>query len=150
MTPRQIGQLVLLSALWGSMFLLVKYALADFSPAEVAFFQAVIGALGLFVVVNTEGGESRAELGDVLRRPGRALLLGALAIAAPFMLITFGELTVPSWLAGVLASTAPMFFALLAPLINPRVKANRRQGAGLLDPSGRREAKWPKVCRIGG
>jgi hypothetical protein len=25
MTPRQIGLLVLLSALWGSMFLLVKY-----------------------------------------------------------------------------------------------------------------------------
>jgi drug/metabolite transporter (DMT)-like permease len=132
MTGRQIGQLVLLSALWGSMFLLVKYALADFSPAEVAFFQAAIGALGLFVMVNIEGRESRAKLGDVLRRPGRAILLGALAIAAPFMLITLGELTVPSGLAGVLASTAPMFFALFAPMINPRVEANRRQGAGLV------------------
>jgi drug/metabolite transporter (DMT)-like permease len=59
-------------------------------------------------------------------------LLGTLAIAAPFMLITFGELTVPSGLAGVLASTAPMFFALFAPLVNPRAEANRRQGAGLV------------------
>ena len=83
MAARQIGQLVLLSALWGSMFLLVKYALAGFSPADVAFFQAVIGALGLFVIVNIEGRESRAKLGDVLRRPGRAILLWALAIAAP-------------------------------------------------------------------
>jgi drug/metabolite transporter (DMT)-like permease len=132
MTPRQIFQLILLSALWGCMFLLVKYALADFSPAEVAFFQALVGTLGLFAIVNAEGREARAKLGNILRRPGRTLLLGALAIAAPFMLITFGELTVPSGLASVLASTAPMFFALFAPLINPRVKAKRRQGAGLV------------------
>lgn len=132
MTPRQIGQLVLLSALWGSMFLLVKYALVAFSPAEVAFFQAFIGAVALFVIVITEGGQAWARLGDIVRRPGSALLLGTLAIAAPFMLITFGELTVPSGLAGVLASTAPMFFALFAPLVNRRAEVNRRQGAGLL------------------
>jgi drug/metabolite transporter (DMT)-like permease len=114
------------------MFMLVKYALADFSPAEVAFFQAIIGAVGLFVIVNAKGGEARAKLGDVLRRPGWALLLGALAIAAPFTLITFGELTVPSGLAGVLASTTPIFFALFALLVNPSVAVNRRQGAGLI------------------
>ena len=131
MTPRQVGLLVLLSALWGGVFLLVKYALRDFSAVEVAFFQAVVGALGLFVIVGTEGGEARAALGDVLRRPAPALLLGALAIAAPFMLIALGELTVPSGLAGVLASTAPMFIALFAPVLDPSMETNRRQGAGL-------------------
>src|SRR5215210_247270 len=104
MTPRQIGQLVLLAALWGGVFLLVKYALVDFSVVEVAFFQAAIGALGLFVIVSIEGGEARSKLNDILRRPGPALLLGALAIAVPFMLIALGELTIPSGLAGVLAS----------------------------------------------
>ena len=115
--------LVLLSALWGSMFLLVKYALVDFSPVEVAFLQAIIGAFGLFAIVNVQGGEARAELGDVLRRPGRALLLGALAIAAPFMLISLGEQTVPSGLAGVLA---PRFIALFAPFLDASMKINRR------------------------
>ena len=132
MTPRQVGLLVLLSALWGSMFLLVKYALMDFSAVEVAFFQAVIGALGLFVIVNVQGGEARAKLGDILRRPRPALLLGALAIAAPFILIALGELIVPSGLAGVLASMAPMFIALFAPLLDPSMKINRRQVAGLV------------------
>jgi drug/metabolite transporter (DMT)-like permease len=132
MTPRQVGLLVLLSALWGSMFLLVKYALMDFSAVEVAFFQAVIGAFGLFVIVNVQGGEARAKLGDILRRPKPALLLGALAIAAPFILISLGELIVPSGLAGVLASMAPMFIALFAPLLDPSMKINRRQGAGLV------------------
>jgi drug/metabolite transporter (DMT)-like permease len=113
------------------MFLLVKYALVDFSPVEIAFFQALIGAIGLFVIVNIEGEEARAKLGDILRRPGLALLLGALAIAVPFMLITLGELVVPSGLAGVLASTAPVFVAVFAPWIDPSMKINRRQGVGL-------------------
>ncbi len=132
MTPRQVGQLILLAALWGGVFLLVKYALADFSPVEVAFFQAAIGALGLFAIVSIEGGEARAKLKDILRRPGPALLLGALAIAAPFMLIALGELTVPSGLAGVLASTTPMFIALFAPMLDRSMMLNRRQGAGLI------------------
>jgi drug/metabolite transporter (DMT)-like permease len=59
-------------------------------------------------------------------------LLGALAIAAPFMLIALGEPTVPSGLAGVLASMAPMFIALFAPLLDPSMEINRRQGAGLV------------------
>jgi drug/metabolite transporter (DMT)-like permease len=131
MTLRQVGLLILLSALWGGVFLLVKYALVDFSAVEVAFFQALIGALGLFAIVLIQGGEARAALGDILRRPGRALLLGAVAIAAPFMLIALGELTVPSGLAGVLVSTTPMFVALFAPFLDSAMEINRRQGAGL-------------------
>ena len=132
MTLRQIIKLVLLSAIWGSMFLLVKYALRDFSPMEVAFLQAAIGAIGLLVIVNDEGGTARAKLGDILHRPGRALLLGSLAIAAPFMLITLGELVVPSGLAGVLASMAPIFIALFAPVLDRQFEINRRQAGGLL------------------
>ncbi len=132
MTPRQIGQLVLVAVLWGGVFLLVKYALVDFSAVEVAFFQAAIGALGLFVIVRFEGGEARSKLNDILRRPGPALLLGALAIAVPFMLIALGELTVPSGLAGVLASTTPIFVALFSPVLGYNTRINRRQGAGLI------------------
>jgi drug/metabolite transporter (DMT)-like permease len=62
---------------------------------------------------------------------GRAILLGAVAIAAPFMLIALGELTVPSGLAGVLVSTTPMFVALFAPFLDSAMEINRRQGAGL-------------------
>ncbi len=132
MTPRQIGQLVLVAVLWGGVFLLVKYALVDFSAVEVAFFQAAIGGLGLFVIVRIEGGEARSKLNDILRRPGPALLLGGLAIAVPFMLIALGELTVPSGLAGVLASTTPIFVALFSPVLGHNTGINRRQGAGLI------------------
>jgi drug/metabolite transporter (DMT)-like permease len=132
MTLRQIVKLFLLSAVWGSMFLLVKYALTAFSPMEVAFFQAAIGAIGLFVIVNIEGGAVRAKLSDILHRPGPALLLGLLAIVAPFTLITLGEMVVPSGLSGVLASMAPIFIALFAPVLDRQVEINRRQAGGLV------------------
>src|SRR5215217_2357380 len=46
--------------------MLIKYALDGFSPVEVAFFQAAIGALGLLVIVLAEGREVRAALGNYL------------------------------------------------------------------------------------
>ena len=55
--------------------MLIKYALVDFSPVEVTFFQ----------------------LRDILRRPFP--VLGALGIAAPFILISTGELSIPSGFA---------------------------------------------------
>ncbi len=132
MTTRQIGQLVLMSAVWGAVFLLIKYALMDFSAMEVAFFQAFIGTIGLLGIVFYEGGESRRALGDIVRRPLAALLLGALAIALPFVLISLGELSVPSGLAGVLVSSTPMFVAVFALRLDPSARINRRQAVGLV------------------
>ncbi len=40
--------------------MLIKYALEDFPPIEVAFSQAAIGAVGLLVMVLVEGGEGAA------------------------------------------------------------------------------------------
>ncbi len=76
--------------------MLIKYALEDFSPIEVAFFQASIGAFGLLAIVLYQGDRARAAMGDILRRPLPAILLGVLAIAGPFILISLGELSVPS------------------------------------------------------
>src|ERR687893_1755381 len=132
MTLRQIGQLVLMSALWGAVFMLIKYALEDFSPIEVAFFQAAIGAVGLLAIVLFQGGRARAAMGDILRRPLPALLLGACAIAVPFILISLGELSVPSGLAGVLLSSTPMFVAVFAPRFDRSAAINRVQAMGLI------------------
>ena len=44
----------------------------------------------LLAIVLVEGGLAQAALGDIVRPPLPALLLGALAIAAPFLLISLG------------------------------------------------------------
>jgi drug/metabolite transporter (DMT)-like permease len=118
--------------LYSRLLILIKYALEDFSPVEVAFLQAAIGAVGVLAIVLVEGGRARQALGDIARRPLTALLLGALAIAAPFLLIALGELSVPSGLAGVLVSSTPMFVALFAPALDRSATVNRRQAIGLV------------------
>jgi drug/metabolite transporter (DMT)-like permease len=54
------------------------------------------------------------------------------AVAAPFLLITFGEHVVPSGLTAVLISPASLFIALLAPFLLPSESIDRRQGIGML------------------
>jgi drug/metabolite transporter (DMT)-like permease len=112
--------------------MLIKYALEDFSPIEVAFFQASIGAIGLLAIVLFQGGRARAAMWDILRRPLPAILLGLLAIAVPFILISLGELSVPSGLARVLLSSTPMFVAVFAPRFDRSAAINRVQAMGLI------------------
>ena len=60
-----------------------------------------------------------------------ALALGAVAIAAPFLLITVGEQEVPSGLTAVLIASVPLFVALFAPFLDRSEQIDRRQGVGL-------------------
>jgi len=100
----------------------------------VVWGRAVIAALVLVVALRVTGGGGavRAVGRDVRARPLTALLLGVLAVALPFMLITLGELEVPSGLTAVLISPASLFVALFAPFIDVSERIDRRQGVGML------------------
>src|SRR3954447_8646319 len=112
MTPRQIGLLAALSAIWGGSYLLIKYALEDFSAPVIVSARTALAAVVLVIAMR---GATRGALADMRRRPGWAALLGGVAVAVPFTLITLGELEVPSGLTAVLISPAALFVALFAP-----------------------------------
>ncbi len=131
MRPRHAAQLVLLAGLWGASYLLIKYALEDFSPGAVVFLRTGVASLALYALIRFRGGLGREAIGDARRRPGSALALGLLGIAAPFLLIAFGELEVDSGLTAVLVAPAALFVALLAPLIDPSERMTSRQVVGL-------------------
>jgi drug/metabolite transporter (DMT)-like permease len=116
--PRHALMLALLSAVWGASYLLIAYAIEEIPESLVVFARTALAALALLVVIRVRGGELRPFLRDARRRPGTALLLGLVAIALPFMLITFGERTVPSGLTAVLIASAPIFIAILAPALD--------------------------------
>jgi drug/metabolite transporter (DMT)-like permease len=120
MSPRHAGLLASLAAVWGGSYLLIKYALEGFEPAVIVWIRCVLAAVVLYAVMRLRGGgaEVRAAHGELRARPGRAVLLGALAIALPFNLITFGELEVPSGLTAVLIAPASLFVAAFAPFID--------------------------------
>jgi drug/metabolite transporter (DMT)-like permease len=128
-TARQVGLLAALAAIWGSSFLLIKYALDGFSAPMIVSARTAIGALVLLALLR---GAVRGALADMRARPGCAGLLGLLAMAAPFLLVAFGELEVPSGLAAVLIVPAALFVAAFAPLIDPSERIDRLQGAGLV------------------
>ncbi|HVE69360.1 MAG TPA: DMT family transporter [Solirubrobacteraceae bacterium] len=132
MTARQAGLLGLLAMLWGASYLLIKYALEDFSPGFVVFARTLLGAVVLYAIIRAQNGPARTRLGDVRDRPGTAALLGLLAIAAPFLLIAFGELEVPSGLTAVLIASAPLWVAMFAPFADPTERVAGRQAAGLV------------------
>lgn len=132
MTPRQLGLLGLLASLWGASYLLIKYALDDFSPAMIVFVRTALGAAVLYAIIRAQGGQARAALADLRRRPGAALLLGTLAITAPFLLISFGEREVPIGLTAVLIASAPLWVAIFAPALDRSETVAGRQAAGLI------------------
>src|ERR1700754_1902148 len=129
MTPRQIALLGALAAIWGGSYLLIKYALEDFSAPMIVWGRTALAALVLLIALR---GAARGALADLRRRPGWAVVLGTVSVAAPFLLITFGEHEVPSGLTAVLISPAALFVALFAPFIDPSERIDRRQTIGLV------------------
>jgi drug/metabolite transporter (DMT)-like permease len=129
-TPRQAALLGVLAALWGSSYLLIKYALAGFSPGEVVWGRAAIAALVL-VPVCLGRPATRAALRATARRPRPVLLLGLLAVATPFLLISYGETAVASGLTAIFIAPSPIFVAALAPLLDPSERLRPAGWAGL-------------------
>src|SRR4051812_47789340 len=127
MSARHVGLLAALSAIWGGSYLLIKYALDGFSAAAIVSARCLIASVVLAAL-----GAAGPALRDIRARPRWALTLAVTSVAAPFLLITFGEHVVPSGLTAVLISPASLFVAMLAPLIDPSERIDRRQAAGML------------------
>ena len=133
MSPRHAGLLAALAAVWGGSYLLIKYALEDFEPAVIVWIRCVLAAVVLYAVMRFRNGgaEVRAANAELRARPWRAVLLGALAIALPFNLITFGELEVPSGLTAVLIAPASLFVAAFAPFLDVTEKVRSSALGGM-------------------
>jgi len=131
-TARHGAALGALAAIWGASYLLIKYALEDFSPGEIVFLRTLLAALVLVLVIRWQGGAAWSELRAAPRRqPGLSLLLGFTAVAAPFLLITYGEKAVPSGLTAVLIAPASLFIAAFAPFLDRSETIDRSQVGGL-------------------
>ena len=116
-------QFGVLSALWGASYLFIKVALEDVSPAVVVFARTTLAALVLLPFAL----RSRAFAG-LRGRLWPVAVLAFVQIAAPFLLISFGEENLSSSLTGILVATAPIFTFLLAIKVD---QDERVHGVGL-------------------
>lgn len=121
--PRDWMALAALVAMWGSAFALTSIAVAGMAPVWVAATRITLGAALLWIVMRASG--------EVLPRERRTWLwfawLGFTGNVAPFVLISWAQLTIPSSLAGILVALMPIMVILLANVLLPDEPLTRRK-----------------------
>jgi drug/metabolite transporter (DMT)-like permease len=100
----------LLAAVWGASYMYIEIGLEDgLPPAAIVFARTALAALVLLPVAAHMGA-----LTGLRERLVPVAVLALVQVAAPFLLITFGQEEITSSMAGILVATAPIFTYLLA------------------------------------
>jgi drug/metabolite transporter (DMT)-like permease len=116
--------LLCVAAVWGGSFMLTSIAIRDLAVPVVAVLRTGMGALVLLPIALARGA-----LTGLRRQLGPVFVLGIVQLAAPFLLLGFGQRSVSSGLAGILVSSTPLWTALLAVWID---QEERSRGRGLV------------------
>ncbi len=127
MTPRDLGALVLLAAIWGASFLFQRVAAPAFGPVPLVAMRVGIAAVILGALL-----ASRGQLRQVRAHWKVLLLLGAINTAIPFSLFAFATLHVTAGIASVLNGTVPLWAAAIGRLwYGERLDGARATGLAL-------------------
>lgn len=119
--------LLLLAAIWGASFVVIKVAVGEMSPFVLVFGRNLSAAAALLVLLWV----SKVPLSTLRRHWRTGLVIAVLNAALPYVLISFGEKYIDSSLAGILNATAPLWTALLAPMWLEADRLGWKQVAGL-------------------
>lgn len=122
------GLLAALVALWGSNFMFVKIGVATVPPATLVASRLAIGAVILVAVVRA--------MGHTFPPLGRTwvpyVVLAIVGNSLPFWLITTGQKSIDSALAGVLMAIMPLTTLVLAHFFVAGERMTRYKVAGFL------------------
>jgi drug/metabolite transporter (DMT)-like permease len=100
-------QILLTSALWGSSFLMMKYALEELDPFQISFYRIFIGMVFINLL-------NIKKVSIPLSQHKYLALVGTLWMALPFFLFAKAEETISSSLAGLINGSTPIFISLIA------------------------------------
>lgn len=109
MKARDLGDLMLLAAIWGGSFLFMRLAAPAFGPTALAFVRVAGAALVLWPLLLWRG-----EAHLLRRHAGALLVLGLTNSALPFVLFGWAALSLPAGLAAIFNAATPMATALIA------------------------------------
>jgi drug/metabolite transporter (DMT)-like permease len=116
-----------ISFLWGLPYLFIKVAVRELDPAVIVLGRVAIAAAVLVPLATARGAFVH------LRGRWRPLiLLAVIEMAAPFLLIAYGEQHITSSLAGLLIAADPLFIALLALRLDPSERVDSPRLLGLV------------------
>jgi drug/metabolite transporter (DMT)-like permease len=119
-------ELVVLAALWGGSFLLMRIAAPEFGAVALVLMRVGVAALLLWpwVMLRRQGAQLRRHFGAVS-------LVGIVNSALPFLAFAYAALGLSAGFSSILNSTSPMWAALVALLVW-RVRLHKVQMLGLL------------------
>jgi drug/metabolite transporter (DMT)-like permease len=105
----EFAELLLLGAIWGASFMLMKEAVPAFGVFALVELRALAATLCLMplVLLKRQGGE-------LLEYWPKLLLVGVVNTAVPFCLFNYALLHLDAGLAAILNAMAPMFGVLIA------------------------------------
>ncbi|MCA9912202.1 MAG: EamA family transporter [Anaerolineae bacterium] len=109
MKPIHYAALVLLGAIWGSSFLLIRIAAPDLGPLVLMGGRVSLAFVALFAYASL-----LRKAPDLRKNWAKYLFVGTMNAALPFSLIAWSELTLTSSLAAIINSTTPLFTAVVA------------------------------------
>ena len=99
--------MLLTSALWGSSFLMMKYALVDLNPFQISFYRILIGMIFINIIFFKKTPFPKNTHKNLAS-------IGMLWMALPFYMFGIAEQTITSSLAGLINGSTPIFVAFIA------------------------------------
>jgi drug/metabolite transporter (DMT)-like permease len=119
---------VVLAALWGSGFLLIKIIVdAGVGAVWMSVWRCLFGAVALWLIALV----MRAPLPRDWKTWGHCAVVALLLTSVPFPLLAFGETRISSVLAGVWIATVPLITLVLGFLFVPEERPSARRLAGV-------------------
>jgi len=106
--------LLVLTALWGSAFAVIKVTVEEIPPMTIATGRIVVAAVLLVGFLPLMGVKLSALFKADRRMWAQFFVLGLLGNGIPFTLVGFGQERIDSSLAAILIGTMPIFTVLLA------------------------------------
>ena len=110
---RDLGELLLLAALWGGSFLFYRMLATELPPLSTVFSRVSIGAVSIWIYLGWRGTAvvvPRDQLGRIL---GVALLNNVV----PFTLFAWGGTRISSGTASIINALTPIFVVLVTGLV---------------------------------
>lgn len=109
MKPRDVGELLLLAAIWGASFLFLRLGAGEFGPFALAGLR-VLGAALFLLPLLWRRGQAAA-----LRAHWRPIALVGLANSAvPFLCFSYAALAITGGLSSIFNATTPLWGAVIA------------------------------------
>lgn len=128
MEPRDWGQLLLLSLIWGGSFFLIGISVDQIPVLTLVALRVGFAAMALWAICAWRGSALPREP----RIWGAFFIMGLCNNVLPFSLIVFAQTALPAGVASILNATTPLFTVLVSALVLADERASLMKLAGVV------------------